>query len=453
VLVVLLAAGCKDCRTPPSEPSSGGEAGPPQVAAIEILTDLLQVPTDVEFELRARVWDNEHHIMPVSAGTLTWTTYDPALHLQSSSGESAIFLLTSPTALMYKVHVELGSTSIGDDAVIEVATPTTTTDDEVLGPIVTGGPTTVQQPMFAIYSGTRSGADFRHALVAFVTRGRVANVEAAGDLALLSPDYAAAILKVPWLPEPAEVANFRGLGSGIILHTPVAPVSAQVHVMDATTDHAVDLIDLHLASVIFRRNGAGIDFVEDDGVVTRLAPLMVTVGQDCSSFETTFPGAGFDPKSGLWIYYVQDIQSDDVTLGDWLAWTCDPDPVAGRGARIIFIQHNAYHLTLAHELGHASSLMRPNFGHVNCIGGFDMSNLMWAYPDDGHAESRQHLTLGQVFRVTADDSSWVNMAGFRGGEPRYQCREQDKSDPYRLGGECPRLPYPNSRPAELPCGG
>jgi hypothetical protein len=60
--------------------------------------------------------------------------------------------------------------------------------------------------------------------------------------------------------------------------------------------------------------------------------------------------------------------------------------------------------TLAHEIGHALI----GLGHPTDQAGFSEDNLMWQSPSLEDADARSTLTLGQTFRATADEQSWLN---------------------------------------------
>lgn len=69
--------------------------------------------------------------------------------------------------------------------------------------------------------------------------------------------------------------------------------------------------------------------------------------------------------------------------------------------------------TLAHELGHALSLLGPG-GHPNDLPGFDATNVMWVR----ESVPRSHFSLGQAFRMNLDETSRLNVMGVRQGHTR-----------------------------------
>lgn len=69
--------------------------------------------------------------------------------------------------------------------------------------------------------------------------------------------------------------------------------------------------------------------------------------------------------------------------------------------------------TLAHEFGHALSLLGPG-GHPNDLPGFEATNVMWVRD----STPRNHFSLGQAFRMNVDETSRLNVMGVRQGHTR-----------------------------------
>lgn len=84
--------------------------------------------------------------------------------------------------------------------------------------------------------------------------------------------------------------------------------------------------------------------------------------------------------------------------------------------------------TLAHELGHALSLLGGGAGHTNGIAGFDETNVMWVK----EPTPRDHFSLGQAFRQNLATSSILHQNGLR-GPPKRSCPPDEESP------ACPRL--------------
>lgn len=102
---------------------------------------------------------------------------------------------------------------------------------------------------------------------------------------------------------------------------------------------------------------------------------------------------------------------------------------------IIFISYDfgGSAAKLAHELGHALGLMRPQdaWGHVNDLAGFPgkYSNLMY-----GGVQDVGGITLGQIYRLNFDSTAWMHRAGKAEGRMYRTCQ-----DDAFLSAPCPPL--------------
>lgn len=79
------------------------------------------------------------------------------------------------------------------------------------------------------------------------------------------------------------------------------------------------------------------------------------------------------------------------------------------GTIVLISVQDRHDTTLAHEVGHALGPW-PNWGHAEDSGipnEFDAGNLMWGGEVDDAAANRRHLTLGQIFRITLAQKSFV----------------------------------------------
>ena len=104
------------------------------------------------------------------------------------------------------------------------------------------------------------------------------------------------------------------------------------------------------------------------------------------------------------------------------AWACsDQDVILLRYGAVV-------PNTLAHEIGHKLAL-NGNLGHTtywwNQDQGFTTSNIMWSFESDEILKARDHLSLGQAFRMNRHKSSLTTMAPDH--QATVDCGE-DKSD-------------------------
>jgi len=98
------------------------------------------------------------------------------------------------------------------------------------------------------------------------------------------------------------------------------------------------------------------------------------------------------------------------------------DPLPSGHDIIYFSRLSRMNASLAHVLGHAFSLLGKTWGavgdgHTGCwwqtyIAGFANDNIMWACVPAG-TDPRKTFSLGQVYRMTLDDDSWLIKSGLR----------------------------------------
>lgn len=116
-------------------------------------------------------------------------------------------------------------------------------------------------------------------------------------------------------------------------------------------------------------------------------------------------GGEYYKADRLNVYYVETISMPDEE--DLKGYTC----FWQEAPNIIYVSWDARSdATLAHELAHAFGLQAPASGHTTDYAGFDERNLMWTGLDDAEANARDHLTLGQAYRMNVDARSFVNAA-------------------------------------------
>lgn len=139
-----------------------------------------------------------------------------------------------------------------------------------------------------------------------------------------------------------------------------------------------------------------------------------------------------DPADpALYVLIVPSIASSGIR-----GWTCTPE--SNWSGRVVFLSRAGYGLTtLAHEVGHVLAMMYPDIetgqGHTNAVAGFDWSNLMWSFSSELNRARRDHLSVGQLYRMNADPQSWLNRLLPAGLQMLRDC--QVTKDP----GVCPAL--------------
>jgi hypothetical protein len=362
------------------------------------------------------------------------------------------------------VTVEIGAVTAQASVVI-TAEPASMTRDVVQSPHAGGA------PAWVVIRGARASTLVYHEIHAFARRATVADLDAGlatgppstdskkgtvdpaeGSVVLLARTTRTARALVDWQSGRQIVDYYlTGAGTGDVKVQLALPIAVAIRVWDATTAGGIDLADLDLATAIFARNPTGLTFAAPDGV-GRLVATSAT-RSDCND-----PGAlmrlasnpaqtPFDPaKTELHVVYVDDVEGFN-------GWACRPDPNAGKPARLILVASYRHATTLAHELGHTLGLREPDNGHINCVRGFDQSNVMFAGVDPTHQAGRTTLSIGQAFRMMYDGGSWVNALSADAGT--LACAAQDQGGVEQESGPCPRLSAPAAdSPAWMAsCGG
>lgn len=136
-------------------------------------------------------------------------------------------------------------------------------------------------------------------------------------------------------------------------------------------------------------------------------------------------------EDGLPNLYVLFVSSIYTNLR---GWACRP-PDSWTGRVILISTANSSRGTLAHEIVHVLGLYSAagviEDSHVEDYPEFDAQNLMWSkVPLD---DTRDHLTLGQLYRMNFDEASWLNADILPGGTAVRDCQPQLGS------GVCPAL--------------
>jgi len=180
------------------------------------------------------------------------------------------------------------------------------------------------------------------------------------------------------------------------------------------------LDDLKDAMVYFLDNKAGVDFDTTAGTVKTVASATArrTIGYSCDSASAARRG-NYYLAGVLNVYYVHDIHlgaSYDKSTAP-RGWNCVDH---GAPNQLYVSMIDRANTTLAHEIGHALGLQVPYNGHTDWLQGFDESNLMWSYQD---VIDRDHIALGQAYRISADSNSWLNLppSTLRTGQPARDC--------------------------------
>jgi hypothetical protein len=256
-----------------------------------------------------------------------------------------------------------------------------------------------------------------------------------GD-AMLDEDDAAV---VSWTDGSADAVTldlagpFLGVPTVIWVNsTGLADLAAKRAAIGNDLAHIQDVLDQSRTGIQLIGDASGLPDIKDAGST----PL----GQGCTEVSTAQAG-GMHTAEYLNIYYVNGVT--DGRAG-WYCYQQD-------AANVAYVDLAAAVTTLGHEIGHALGLLEPWNGHVDVMDGFpdDGSNVMWI-----GIGTRDHVSIGQAFRMNSSSWSWVNQdrpgtstvreawAAAQGvpAPPVRPCQ----CDPERLDGVCPlpRLDHP-----------
>jgi hypothetical protein len=188
--------------------------------------------------------------------------------------------------------------------------------------------------------------------------------------------------------------------------------------------------DLLRARTVFDNNRAGLTFVEGNfRTSSSLTPAEVDViGNDCTQADALKLSSLY-ADDRINVYFVDAIGGDrgETPRGFNCFETGRAGNVDGAPNIIYISMHRHTPTTLAHELGHAFGL-RGSAGHTGAgpdeiseeeayIPGFESTNIMWTGVDADKARAKKHFSLGQVFRMSADERSWLNRNAQSSGGP------------------------------------
>lgn len=122
-----------------------------------------------------------------------------------------------------------------------------------------------------------------------------------------------------------------------------------------------------------------------------------TVGANC--LTTTVTGdKKLYAEDALNVYYIPYYESYTYALG----WACIPP------TNVIYLTLTRSETTLAHEVGHALGLHHAGPASDYPYVGLTTSNIMLPGKPYEYTSFRDHLTLGQSFRISVEKQSWLN---------------------------------------------
>lgn len=403
----------------------------PAVSRLDVVPPRPYVTPTSDFVLHARMLDAANGVLPAHAN-LQWTV-GSGLSKTSAAGDSIVLHVTATapgTTLL--VTAQIASTPVSASATMKLLAPTAPGTADVV--FANARPVA---PDVVLVDGAIAGGPTRDSSVAFVRAGVLGDFSGTGEIVRLSTNQRFQMWSGDLL---------AGRKSVDLRPTSAAPLNPFFVVYDATGPGAIAALtdDVAYAMNTFAKQRTGLTFPHAVSPAMFSGTFTLTYGanSECLGLRHELdvlglPSTAFGPNR-LTVVYVDDILEPVTTeSGTELAsaglrgYACPYD--ASVGTVIIISNLLRSSTTLAHELGHAFGLVEPWWGHIDGIPGFSYTNLMWAFGTDAQKNARSILSLGQAFRVNADDHSWL----FHLGWPTWTQRDcSDDPDDDTL---CPKL--------------
>ena len=201
--------------------------------------------------------------------------------------------------------------------------------------------------------------------------------------------------------------------------TPLLEIPVTIWVMQgpfATTQNKILNVDIPRAQTLYSSMKCGLEVPTTNAAVvindsTNNPRTSSLIDADCSSAANLKTDIGFTDGQ-LNVYYLDKI-GGFTGRGE----SC------GATNQIIVSATYSDAESLAHEFGHAFSLVHPTQADGSALPGISTTNLMIS-----GGTGRDNITTGQCFRINADPLSFVNQ--FRPGLPTRVCPPTDAAPPW-----------------------
>jgi hypothetical protein len=211
--------------------------------------------------------------------------------------------------------------------------------------------------------------------------------------------------------------------------------------------------DVTRAKTVYAKNRVGLTFTADFLAATSLSQAdTATIGTGCDHADDIKGSSSVYKADRINVYFVPSIDvpgEPDRTPRGFNCYKKEPGNTDG-APNIIYISTGLHSQnTLAHELGHAFGLQGIT-GHTGdgvsaWVPGFEDNNLMWTGVSGNAQRSKNHFSLGQVFRMNADERSWLNRNGAPAGAPTpracHPTRADDQTSRAKDEEPCPPLAF------------
>jgi hypothetical protein len=324
------------------------------------------------------------------------------------------------TAIDVRVAAREGSRRLSAQATVRIVRSTTPPGDRLLTNHTRGA-----TPDVALVTGKWGGVDVADSVFAIVGIADLGGVgatnAAAGDAVIsFSATDSMRYRLVPWTvgPKP-DTVDLRPtkppFGATVVAELRDTPARGALRAVPVAlwlafeppsepVERARVLDELDLADSIFRMNRAGIRFDANGPVV-----LPNQVSDGCDGAWEILRGGRPVGYTGAWPDLAADVVHVVYCAGcieGSYGVACSEHPDSA--ALILVESGTAMPSTLAHELAHTLGLRGDlEGGHVTDAIGFGHRNLMATFFGGQSSSFRDHLSLGQVFRMNVDRRSFL----------------------------------------------
>jgi len=440
-LLALLPGACywTDCTTRDDPPTTVAQY-------IDVIPKRVLVPHGKTFVMRVRVLDQYKAVLGSQAiGEVTWTTGNatssggaPQLTIVGKGDDSVVVrALDSNTLVRETLTATVATNATGGgtmSASADVLINPANQPDSVFADDRSHVP-----PDVMLMDYTLSSTTLADSLTAFVAASPYGDFKTgAGEVARFAPDQLFLVDSVRFRAssDPVDFTS-QSTGTGPVDQS---PLELTLPIWIASTDPdaaAVIADDLDRAQRVFSRHRTGLTLHGEIGPAGSSGSyLLDAVPPDyaCPQLADHLQNLGVpkpaEVEKSLRVVYVDEIlvsNASDASLSPsvWAGYACPWD--ADAGIVVLVALKTEAHTTLTHELGHVLGLLAPDFGHTDNVAHFSHSNIMWHTDEDESTAPRSGFTLGQVFRMNLDGSSWLSRAGLAPQRPTRACGPSDVS--------------------------
>jgi len=431
-LVVLAAASCEGeipplpfSEDPPLPDAPGPDWSASDVGDVKIVPSSVWALAGSAFVLKARVFSaaTGDVLAPSATAAPVWSAApSSAVAVEGldggvAKGHEAVVRVLAGASTPGKVEVTVDGQSA--DAVIYVVPAPATdvaTDDVVVDSRPAGG---LGVPPVALAEGAHGGGScpeylaVAYAGVALVGKALVGNMVSGcdGEASLFAQAQGIELAAHVWQDAAGEEVRLpTAFGTGTALPTQVGPIPVVVRLAVTPVDGFATVAEavhsaLRHAVAVFDSNRVGLTFVLAEDKLHDIRakkgynwePDLLKVGDLVTCPDLAAEGLAHGDS--LVVVVVAGLKLNGAA--GYKGYRCAPDTTQGQVLLVAF-PHLA--LTLAHEFGHALLGRR----HPSTAEGFPSHNLMVRETKSTTAAPDAHISVGQAFRATREETSWWN---------------------------------------------